>query len=159
MNTERKSKWNFWHDFNKIHIYESKAEATFKAVIITISWIGGVKLQQTPSKITREIGVAFYLFALALIMEFIIPLLQANGFIKRILPFALSSINFLLFFWTSAVLLDNPFNNIGYEYFKWGTIVSLIVIWFDVVTMYLITPGESSFLENNLKNIENNNYR
>ena len=156
MNTEEKSKLGFWCNFNKIHIYKSKTEATFKAAIITISWIGGVKLQQAPSNITQGIGVAFYLFALALIMEFLIPLIKAKGFINRIFPFILSSINFVLFFWTSAVLLNNPFNNIGYEHLKWSTIISLIVIWIDVVTMYLITPNESDYLENNLKNIQNN---
>lgn len=154
MNTEEKRQSKFWQSFNSIHIYDSRSEATFKAVIITLSWIGGVKLQEAPGVVTREIGAAFYLFSLALIMEFFMPLFHAKTFIKRFFPFFLSALNLVLFFWTSAILLDKPFTNIGYNYLKWSTIISLIIIWVDVATMCLIRPSGSDNIENTLKNIQ-----
>ena len=143
----------FWKCLQSAHIYNTKAEAIFKAIIITISWIGGVRLTEKPETITREIGATFYLFALALVMEYLIKLITSNNIIPKILPFCLCSINILVFLWTSAIFLDKPFTSITFEHMHWITVVSLGIIWFDVITMILIEPSKIEHIENNLKNI------
>ena len=153
MSIKGKREAKFWQYFNNIHIYLNKGEAIFKAAVITLSWIGGVYLSKTCEKITDEIAVAFYLFSLALIMEFLIPLLNSKRIVKRILPFVLCGINFILFFCTSAVLLNRPFKNIGCGFFEWLAIISLVIIWVDVATMCLIGPNQTDHIENQLKNI------
>lgn len=146
----------FWQTLHKIHIYDNSAEAVFKAVVITISWIGGVHFTCAPEQITQSIGGAFYLFALALIMEYLIPLIKGKSIWARILPLALCLINFVLFFWTSAILLNRPFEGIEYRCLRNLTIASLILIWSDVIVMLLIKPDLKNALESNLKNIEPN---
>lgn len=149
------SESKFWKHFQSAHIYNTKAEAFFKSVIITLSWIGGVRLTETPDTITREIGATFYLFALALIMEYLLKLLNSNKFIPKILPFCLCASNILTVLWTSAIFFDKPFSKIRYEHLHWIALISLGIIWFDVITMVLIEPSKKEHIENNLKNMNN----
>lgn len=143
----------FWKHFQSIHIYNTKAEALFKSFIITLSWIGGVRLTETPNTITREIGATFYLFALALIMEYLLKLLNSDNIVPKILPFSLCILNIFTVLCTSAVFFDKPFDKIQYEHLYCIALISLGIIWFDVTTMLLIEPSKKEHIENNLKNI------
>lgn len=143
----------FWIWFNHIHLYKTKAEAIFKAVIITVSWIGGVHLTKQPETISREIGVAFYLFSLSLIMEYVIGLLTAKKIISKLFPFLICVLNILVFFGSTAILVEKPFDFVGYDVLLWGTIISLIIIWIDALTMIIIEPTTEEYIENNLKDI------
>lgn len=151
----------FWQTLHKIHIYKDSREAVFKATMITISWIGGIHFACATEKDAQSIGVAFYLFSLALIMEYLIPLLKGKTIWNRILPFVLCGINFVLVFFAFALLLNSPFEGIEDRYLRDLTIASLIFIWSDVIVMLLIKPDSKKSdlkksLENNLKNIELN---
>ena len=146
----------FWRGFHKIHLYPTRAEAVFKAMLITVSWIGGVRLSVPPELLSREIGISYYLFALALIMEYAISLFTQKGIVSKILPFLLCAANALTFFWTTGILVDRPFVSIEYRHFQITVIFSLFLIWFDAITMLLITPVKKR--ENELKEIESEVY-
>ena len=146
------TKDGFWQTLHKIHIYDNSGEAIFKAAVITISWIGGVHFAQE----AQSIAVAFYLFALALIMEYLIPLIKAKSIWSRILPFILCGINFVLVFFAFALVLNKPLEWIENRCLRNLTIASLILIWSDVIVMLLIKPDSKNDLESNLKEIEPN---
>lgn len=149
------NKGKFWSNFQSIHIYNTKAESIFKSVIITISWIGGVYLSEEPEMITKEIGAMFYLFALALIMEYLLKLITSKKIIPKVIPFCLCASNTLTVLWTSAIFFGKPFPYIQYCHLYWISIISLGIIWFDVITMILIEPSEEAKIENTLINIKN----
>lgn len=141
----------FWNWINKIHLYRTKAEAVFKAIIITISWVGGVHFSNLTDM--EAIGTSFYLFSLSLIMEYIVGLLTAKRAISRIFPFVICFSSVLAFIWSTAILLGNPFVNINNEHLQQAINVSLYVIWFDTIIMVLINPTKNENIENNLNNI------
>ena len=58
-NKKRLGSLSFWQKFNSIHLYATKGEAFAKAMIITISWIGGVFFNKAPQELTKSIGTAF----------------------------------------------------------------------------------------------------
>ena len=64
--------YNCYSKIYSCHLYSSKGEAIFKTVLITISWLGGIHMSAEPASITSEIASSFYLFSMALIMEYII---------------------------------------------------------------------------------------
>lgn len=141
----------FWRWINHIHLYTTKAETVFKAVIITISWIGGVHLLDQTN--THSIGSAFYLFSISLIMEYMVGLIVAKKFIARILPFLICILSVIVFFGATAILLNKPFESIKYEHFKTLTNIPLYIIWFDSAIMLLINPTKNENIENNLSEL------
>lgn len=144
---------SFWERFNNIHLYPTKAEALFKAAIITISWIGGVHYTVPPEQLTNEIGAAFYLFSLALIMEYVVRLATVKKFMSKLFPFLIVTFGVIVFMLSSAVLLDRPFDAITYEFLGLYATIPQFIIWFDVVTMILIEPvsKKTKPIENTLK--------
>ena len=156
-NKKRTDNLSFWQKFNSIHLYATKGEAFAKAMIITISWIGGVFLNEAPEKLTKSIGVAFYLFALSMIMEYVISLIKPKGFIPKIFPFLICLLNVLVFFEGVALLFDKTFKFFTYDFMFWGTIVSIFIVWLDVWVMILIEPTDDNLTEHNLKQIDTQN--
>ena len=129
---------NFWVNFNKIHLYSSKGEAFFKAAIISISWIGGVHLSNIPSTLSNEIGSAFYLFSLALIMEYIIKLVTVKKFLPKIFPAVIIAFSTIVLLLSSSIIMNKPFKKISYDCLSICTIIPQAVIWFDAISMILI---------------------
>lgn len=145
---------SFWTKFNNIHLYPTKAEALLKTALITISWIGGIPPSSNISTVNTEIASAFYLFSLALIMEYIVKLVTEKNFLPKLFPFIIVGFNIVIFLLSTSVLLDKPINYITYNLIWFGTVIPLIFIWFDAITMILIeAPNTEAIpIEDTLKN-------
>ena len=123
----------FWEALNDIHLYPTKAEAMFKAFIITISWVGGICFVQSEDVISNETATGVYLFALALIMEYAVPLLVSEKNIKKILPFIIVGMSISVAVLAFSIIVQHPIRNVALEMLKRGTIVPQIIIWIDVI--------------------------
>lgn len=129
-----------YHIINDMHLYTSKGEALFKASIITISWVGGVNFSSIPEPIPHNIGSAFYLFSLALIMEYIIQLITTKKIWNRLFVFAIIFCSIALLILSSSIMLDKPLKIVSNDSLANLSIIPQACIWLDVITMLLIEP-------------------
>lgn len=142
--------YSYYSKFYNCHLYNSKAEAIFKTVLITISWLGGIHLSKEPAAITREIASSFYLFSMALIMEYIIKWVTQKDIYSKVFPFLIVMPSILVLFLTSAELFERSFSWTGYNLLFWSTVIPQFVIWFDMLTMVLIEPPRKMNIEDTL---------
>lgn len=143
----------FWQFINDMHLYDTKGEALFKAVIISFSWGGGVHMLEMPDEISVSIAASIFLFSVALIMEYAVRLVITEKIATRILPFLIVGISIVCAFLTFCELVEKPFSiewNCMYE----ATIVAQIVIWLDVCTQLLISKSNDKQIEAKLKGVE-----
>lgn len=129
---------SFWRKFNNIHLYPTKAEALLKTFLITISWIGGIPPSSNINTVNTEIASAFYLFSLALIMEYIVKLVTEKKFLPKLFPFIIVGFSIVILLLSTSVLLNKPIKHITYDILWFGTFIPQIFIWFDAITMVLI---------------------
>lgn len=132
----------FWCFIYDLHLYETKQEGLFKAIIISISWYGGVNISESIEGVEFDNIVAstLYLFALAMIMECAIPWLSAKRFVKKIVPTLIVIPSIFVFVICSAQLLNRPSKNIPFTLLYNLTVFIQIVIWFDVLCQIMIEP-------------------
>ena len=126
---------------NMLHLYTTKGEALFKSVVITISWAGGVYNQDTP--------IAYYLFSISIIMEYVIQLVQAKKFFPKFLPILLVVSNIAVFILSTVQILHGDGN------FNWQItieILTIIIIAADAIVTLLIEPSNNN-IETSLKDI------
>ena len=155
INSINKKEHTFRTKFNNIHLYQTKAEALLKALLITISWIGGIPHPSASNIFTTEIASAFYLFSLALIMEYIVKLVTVKKFLPKLFPFIIVGLSIIILILSTSILLDKPFNKVTHDFLWFGTIIPQIFIWFDTITMILIeVPSTDTIpIEDRLKDI------
>lgn len=142
--------YNHYSKIYNCHLYSSKAEAIFKTVLITISWLGGIHLSKEPASITSEIASSFYLFSMALIMEYIIKWVTQEDIYSKVFPFLIVLPSILVLFLTSAELFRRPFRWTCYNLLFWSTVFPQLIIWFDMLTMVLIEPPRKRNIEDTL---------
>lgn len=140
----------FWEKFSDLHIYDSKAEALFKAVIISITWLGVTTPNEDINEITNTFYISIYLFSLALVMEYTIKLITAPNFLSKILPLGLMAVNVFSVIASTAFIIERPIECVEYMHLFRGTKISLGIIWFDVLAMLIIERPPAEKLENNL---------
>lgn len=147
-----------WGIIHSMHLYSTKAEAIFKTVIITTSLIGsiGIDFSTTQTQINKDVGTAFYLFSIALIMEFIIPLIKSNKFLPKIYPFCLFIANIFIYLVALAVLLERPLG-VNSNCVIFFIVLSIALIWLDTLLMLMIEPPSPQIVavENTLKGTKN----
>lgn len=139
--------YSFWSAVYSLHLYPTKAEALFKAFLITISWVGGI-LYADPRNTN-----AFFLFSLAMIMEYAVKLITEQNIFPKILPVILIAINAGVFFVMLARLFKG---DIGCPSpcFLGVTAASIVLIWVDTIAMLLIEhPNRSRHIESRLRNM------
>ena len=155
-----KSKWvkeSIWIWLFQLHLYPTKAEALFKAIIITITLLGSgirIGIDEVPL-LSNENVIPFYMLSLAFIMEYIIRLITVKNIVSKIFPFAIIALNIVVFLISTFVLLNNELAEVGYNHLLWAIIISMIIIWFDVIIMLLIEPPKVFCVENDLKGLGN----
>lgn len=134
----------FWYFIYDLHLYETKQEGLFKAIIVSISWYGGVNISENIEgiKLNNTVASTLYLFALAMIMECAIPWLSAKRFVKKIVPTLIVIPSIFVFVICSAQLLNRPSINIPFTLLYNLTVFIQIVIWFDVLCQIMIEPPE-----------------
>ena len=154
MKNETKDKYNnFWEFISDMHLYDTKGEALFKAILISFSWGGGVHMINPTNEITISIAANIFLFSIALIMEYAVQLVTTEKIATRIIPFLIVGISVICAFLTFCHLVENPFDiNINFIYN--ATIVTQIVIWLDVCIQLLIDKTSKIQIETNLKEVE-----
>lgn len=145
----------FWKFLYDMHLYEKKGEGFFKAFIITFSWVGGVHLKSLPNEITTPLATSFFLFSIAIIMEYTVRFVTTKEIAKKILPLFILGISF----WVSLVafgeLTNHPFSVAVDTLYK-GLIVPQFIIWFDVIIHVMIEKpgGKNKLIETTLKDME-----
>lgn len=139
MNIQKKVE-SFWEFIYRMHLYKTKAEGFSKALIITISWVGGVCFTGSNGTISNEIATSVYLFSLALIMEYMVPLVTYEKNAEKVLPFAIVAISTVMLMCTFAILVKHPIKWVEIEMLKQGTIIPQIIIWIDVIVKFWVEP-------------------
>jgi len=93
-------------------------------------------------------------------MEYIISLISTKRFLAKIFPFCICLLNSLVLFESTALLFDKTFEFFTYDYMFWGTLISIFIVWLDVLLMLLIEPTDDNLAENNLKQLstQSNNH-
>ena len=148
----------FWNTLEEIHFYKSKAEGLFKGIAITLSWCGGVNISNFSDKtiLNKVIAASFFLFSIALIMEYAVQLVTVEKFLKKIVPglMVLPSVIVLLF--SGGELLSRPLKFIPLELAYKLTIFPQIIIWIDILTQIFIErPKENkTSIEEKLQQID-----
>jgi len=137
--------------FDSAHLYTTKAESFFKAIIITISWIGSLNIPIKDTDLSPEINVALYLFSLALIMEYVILVVIRKTFFSKIIPFIITIMSVFVFLVSTAILIGKPFN-INWKILWVCTVIPQAIIWIDTIVIILAEP--STQIENNLKEVK-----
>ena len=88
------------HNFiDSTHLYETKPETWFKFWGFAISWFGGF-YWLAPHIDATQYGVAFFIYSIALFMEFFMKLTSSTKFPAKIYPF-------LIILCGTAILLDS----------------------------------------------------
>ena len=135
------NKHSIWYHIYRLHLYTTKSEALFKAGALLISWFGGVWHQTT--------SAAYYLFSIAIIMEYAIQLIQAKKFIPKLLPAILVISNLVVWGFATGQLIQNTATTFKFQFaFE---VITIFVIGIDAVLTLLIEPPEECKIETNLK--------
>ena len=147
-----------WCVLNELHLYDNKIEAFIKAFIFTISWVLGVCASHSDDmELTAGMGIAYFLFALSLIAEYIFKLVSVKKFFPKVLPSVISALSVLVAVWSSALSQGKPFHSIGFQNLWWGVVIPIVIIWFDTASLIFIEPpphNMEDYTENNLKSIK-----
>lgn len=138
--TEEKQHHTFWYYLYMLHLYNSKAEALFKAGVISVSWVGGFWSEVS--------ATAYYLFSIAIIMEYVVQLVTAEKFVPKILPLILILNNVVVFLTATGQLLSQKKDAYSFQYVL--EIITMIVIWVDMLTMVLIEQPDECKIETSL---------
>lgn len=131
---------SFWYYLYKSHLYTSKGEALFKAFILSISWVGGFW-----SNIS---ATAYYLFSIAIIMEYAVQLITAEKFVPKILPFVLIMCNAIVALTSTGQLFNHATETFPFQYII--EIVTMAIIWIDTITILMIEKPEECQIEDSL---------
>lgn len=131
---------SFWYYLYKSHLYTSKAEALFKAFILSVSWVGGFW-----SNIS---ATAYYLFSIAIIMEYAVQLITAEKFVPKILPFVLILCNIIVALTSTGQLFNHTTETFLFQYII--EIVTMVIIWIDTITIVMIEKPEECQIEDSL---------
>ena len=143
----------FWKFLSNIHLYSTKAEGLFKAVIILVSWIGGICFEETTNGISSKTATGTYLFSLALLMEYAVPLVLTKEYRKKLLPFMVCAISIGTLACAFSIMVNNPFTCVSIQVLKLGTIIPIAIILGDVVLQLIIEPIPITTFEKNLKDM------
>lgn len=137
----------FWAGFYELHLYPSKGESFAKAILITVSCIGGVYVANP------LVASCFLLFSLSIVMEYCVKLITSHKLIPKILPGVLIVLNLLVFFFSFADLFKEA-ATISHESFKYVVLaISLGIIWTDTVAALLFEkPDDPNSIESKLQN-------
>lgn len=138
-----------WYILNDMHFYETKGEGLFKVTVITLSWCGGVKISGSPSEtlLNEIIAVSLFLFAISIIMEYVVQLVSEKKFIKKIIPGFMTIPSIFVFVVAGSKLLQRPLSTFSFELVYNATIFPQIIIWFDVFTQIFIEPPDSDIIK------------
>ncbi|MBD5452856.1 MAG: hypothetical protein HDR30_00820 [Lachnospiraceae bacterium] len=123
----------FWETVYEMHLYPTKVEGLFKAFIITISWVGGIYFVQPEGAISSETATGVYLFSLALIMEYVVPLVVCKKNVKKLLPFVIVFISIIVAVSAFSIIVQHPIKGVVFDVLKIGTIIPQVIIWIDVI--------------------------
>ena len=144
-----------------MHLYSrtQKKEAFFKTVVFWIAWVMGVKNIIVTAEVTAlEVGAAFLLFALSLLMEYVVIFFKCRKFVEKVFPGSLtimSTVVFIIsftFLHRDATITDNTLDamkNLSY--------ICLFIISFDTLLLLWVTapdPPGGLELENKLGQIQ-----
>ena len=139
-NTKRKSSHSFWYYLYRSHLYQSKGEALFKAFILSLSWVGGF---------WRDTSVtAYYLFSIAIIMEYAVQLITAKKFTPKILPFILIFSNALVALASSGQLFNGATETFRFQYIV--EVATMVIVWIDAISTLMIEKPEECKIEDSL---------
>lgn len=122
----------------RLHLYTSKGEALFKAIVLALSWFGGVYHQKS--------AVAYYIFSISIIMEYAVQLVRAKKFLPKLLPIILITSNAITFVYAAGKLLNET--DVIHNFQVIVEQATIFIIGFDAFLTLLIEPPESSKVEN-----------
>lgn len=130
----------FWDTLDEIHFYKSKGEGLFKGIAITLSWCGGVNISNFSEKTAPNnvIAASFFLFSIALIMEYVVQLVTVDNFLKKIVPGLMVLPSVIVLLVSGGELLNRPITFISLEVAYKTTIFPQIIIWIDILTQIFI---------------------
>lgn len=131
---------SFWYYLYKSHLYTTKAEALFKAFILSISWVGGFWSDKT--------ATAYYLFSIAIIMEYVVQLVTAEKLTPKILPIVLIISNIIVAVTSTGQLLNQETETACFQYII--EISTMAIIWIDTITILLIEKPKECQIEDSL---------
>ena len=141
--------WKWIYD---LHLYDIKGEGLFKTILITFSWVGGVKMNSLEGNITVSVATNLFLFSIALIMEYAVKLVMTETFLTKLLPSLIIFLNCICVIATFAELVDKSFG-IKFECLYNMTIASQVIIWVDVIAQLIIPQPVGQKIETLLKGI------
>lgn len=151
----KRSKW-FYSVLDELHFYKTKGEGIFKACAIFVSWGGGVNIPdfKDSMQLDSTIAVSFFLYSIAIIMEYIVQLVGEKRFIKKIIPVLMVTPSFIVFGVSICTLLQRPLAQIPIGPTYWCTIIPWIVIVIDVIVQCSIEKPETCVLVTQLQSID-----
>lgn len=130
----------FYTVLGELHVYKSKPEGIFKALAILISWGGGVNIPNfsAETKLDSVIAASFFLYAIAIIMEYIVQLVSEKRFVKKVIPLLMICPSILVFLVSICMLLQRPLNIVPMKLTYWCTIVPWMIILTDVFIQLMV---------------------
>lgn len=147
----------FWNTLEEIHFYKSKAEGLFKGIAITLSWCGGVNISNFSEKtiFNNVIAASFFLFSIALIMEYAVQLVTVESFLKKIVPGLMVLPSVIVLLVSGGELLNRPLAFIALGVAYKLTIFPQIIIWIDILTQIFIErpKGNKTSIEEKLQKV------
>lgn len=140
---------SFWYYLYKSHLYTSKAEALFKASILSISWVGGFWSDSWVGEFWGNISAtAYYLFSIAIIMEYAVQLIIAEKFVPKILPLVLIICNIIVALTSTGQLFNHATETFLFQYII--EIVTMVIIWIDAIIILMIEKPKECQIEDSL---------
>ncbi|MFG6335588.1 MAG: hypothetical protein K1W20_09025, partial [Lachnospiraceae bacterium] len=88
-----------------------------------------------------------YLFSLALIMEYLVPLVLYKKKVKKILPFIIVAISIIVALSAFSIVVQHPIKNLALEILKNGTIIPQVIIWIDVIFQLWIESPQTGVVK------------
>ena len=148
-NIRHGNRHSFWYYFYKCHLYTSKAEALFKACIISVSWVGAFWNDVN--------ATAYYLFSIAIIMEYAVQLIKSEEFIPKILPCILTISNVFVALISSGQLFSNETETYWIQCRI--EMITMLIVWLDTVIILLIEKPKEYKIEDALGQCGTASYR
>ena len=135
------------------HLYKTKLESWLKFLCLGVAWFGGLFWLKSPEDITQY-SVAFFVYAIALFMEYIDKLTSSTENPNKIYPLLIIVCGTLIFFDSIAQWRTQAEGFLSTDCLYKLAFVPIVVLFLDTISITMIEKNKSAVPENNLKKIK-----
>jgi len=138
------------HKFiDAIHVYESKLETWLKFMCLAVSFFGGLYGLASASGNTQQYGIAFFIYSIALFMEYLLKLTSPTEAAPKIFPLVIILCGMVLFVDSVAYWSNNGKGAFGVDHLQLIAVFPVLVLFIDAMLITLVEKHKPSASQSN----------